>query len=110
MSERMTVWGVGPSFTLFSVLYLALALAVHYLSHPLFVMRGIPYALLIVAGTLLLAIGVPIWAMASKEVDTAMQKASIRKLAWLEKVSLLCTAHTGCTTDDALAMKDWRAR
>jgi hypothetical protein len=41
-------------------------------------------------------------------MDTATQKASIRKLARLGNVSLLCTAHTGCTTDYALAMKDWQ--
>ena len=73
MSERMTLWGVGPKFTLFSVLYLALMLTIHYISYPLFVMRGIPYALLIVAGILLLAVGVPIWVAASKEVDRAYE-------------------------------------
>jgi hydroxyacylglutathione hydrolase len=73
MSERMTVWGVGPKFTLFSVLYLVLMLTIHYISYPLFVMRGIPYALLIVAGILLLAVGVPIWVGASTEVDRAYE-------------------------------------
>ena len=41
-------------------------------------------------------------------MDTATQKTSIRKLAQLQNVSLLCTAHTGCITDYALAMVDWR--
>jgi hydroxyacylglutathione hydrolase len=73
MSKEMTVWGVGGKFTLFSVLYLALALAAHYVWYPLFVMRGIPYALLIAAGVILVAIGVPIWVTASREVDRAYE-------------------------------------
>jgi hydroxyacylglutathione hydrolase len=73
MSKEMTVWGTGPRFTLFSVLYLALALAAHYIWYPLFVMRGIPYALLIAAGLILIAIGVPIWVAAAKEVDRAYE-------------------------------------
>jgi glyoxylase-like metal-dependent hydrolase (beta-lactamase superfamily II) len=43
-------------------------------------------------------------------VDTATQKASIGKLAQLEGVSLLCTAHTGCTTEYARAMRQWRVQ
>jgi len=39
--------------------------------------------------------------------DTATQRESIRKLAGLRDVTLLCTAHTGCTEDYARAMKDW---
>jgi hydroxyacylglutathione hydrolase len=74
MSRQMTVWGVGPRFTLLSVLYLALALAAHYVWYPLFVMRGIPYALLIPAGVILITIGVPIWVTAAKEVDRAYEE------------------------------------
>ena len=73
MSKEMTVWGVGPRFTLFSVLYLALALVAHYVLYPLFVMRGISYALLIPAGVILITIGVPIWVTGSKEVDRAYE-------------------------------------
>ena len=40
--------------------------------------------------------------------DTATQRESIRKLAGLRGVALLCTAHTGCTEDYARAIKDWR--
>ena len=44
-------------------------------------------------------------------MDTAAQRDSIRKLARLEEVALLCTAHTGCTREYARAMKHltlWR--
>jgi glyoxylase-like metal-dependent hydrolase (beta-lactamase superfamily II) len=41
-------------------------------------------------------------------MDTARAKASIRVLARLENVALLCTAHTGCTAQVAEAMSAWR--
>jgi hydroxyacylglutathione hydrolase len=41
-------------------------------------------------------------------MDTAVQRDSIRKLARLENVALLCTAHTGCTKNYARATKYWR--
>jgi protein-S-isoprenylcysteine O-methyltransferase Ste14 len=40
-------------------------------------------------------------------MDTAIQRESIRKLARPENVVLLCTAHTGCTADYADAMRYW---
>jgi hydroxyacylglutathione hydrolase len=42
-------------------------------------------------------------------MDTPAQRASIRKLARLENVTLLCTAHTGCTTGYDRAMRQWRS-
>ncbi len=41
-------------------------------------------------------------------MDTASQEQSIYKLAGLQNVALLCTAHTGCTTDYERAMIHWR--
>jgi glyoxylase-like metal-dependent hydrolase (beta-lactamase superfamily II) len=43
-------------------------------------------------------------------VDTAVQRESIKRLAGLQNVTLLCTAHTGCTTDYARAMRYWREK
>jgi hydroxyacylglutathione hydrolase len=40
--------------------------------------------------------------------DTATQRKAIRKLASLQDIDLLCTAHTGCTRDYARAMQYWR--
>jgi glyoxylase-like metal-dependent hydrolase (beta-lactamase superfamily II) len=42
--------------------------------------------------------------------DTATQRESIRKLAALQGIDLLCTAHTGCTRDYARAMQSWREK
>ncbi|MBU0491997.1 MAG: MBL fold metallo-hydrolase [Chloroflexi bacterium] len=41
-------------------------------------------------------------------MDTAAQKASIHKLARLQGVTLLCTAHTGCTANWDHALERWR--
>ena len=74
MKKEMTLWGVGPRFTIFSTLYVMLALAVHYLWYPAFVMEGIPYAVLVAIGLLLVAIGVPIWVAGGKAVDRAFEE------------------------------------
>jgi hypothetical protein len=41
-------------------------------------------------------------------MDTTVQRDSIRKLARLQNIALLCTAHTGCTRSYARATKYWR--
>jgi hydroxyacylglutathione hydrolase len=41
-------------------------------------------------------------------MDAEAQRKSIRKLAALQGVGLLCTAHTGCTTRVEEAMQRWR--
>ena len=74
MKKEMTIWGVGPRFTFLSVLYLILALVVHYVWYPLFVIQSIPYAIFVVVGLLLMAIGIPIWVTASKAVDRAFEE------------------------------------
>lgn len=73
MGKRMTIWGVGPKFTVFSVLSLVLAFVVHYVWYPFFVIPGVPYVVLGAIGLILIAIGVPIWVAASKEVDQAFE-------------------------------------
>jgi protein-S-isoprenylcysteine O-methyltransferase Ste14 len=77
MGKQMTVWGVGPKFTVFSVLCLVLALAVHIIWYPLFVIQGISPVVLIIVGLVLIAIGVPMWVTASKEVDRAFEAGEL---------------------------------
>lgn len=73
----MTIWGVGLKFALFSVLCFVLALVVHVTWYPLFVIRGIPPAVLIAVGLILIATGVPLWVAASKEVDRAFEAGEL---------------------------------
>ena len=67
----MTVWGIGLRFTLFSSLYFVLVLIVHYVWYPTFLIQRVPYAVLVVAGLILITIGVPIWIAAARSVDRA---------------------------------------
>jgi hydroxyacylglutathione hydrolase len=69
----MTIWGVGRRFTILSILYFVLALIAHYVWYPAFVIRGIPYVVLVIVGLALVAIGVPIWVTASTAVDRAFE-------------------------------------
>jgi len=73
----MTIWGVGLKFTLISVLCFGLALVAHIIWYPLFIIPGIPYAVLMVIGLIMISIGVPIWITASKEVDRAFEAGGL---------------------------------
>jgi hydroxyacylglutathione hydrolase len=74
VKREVTVWGVGHKFTVLSVLYLILALVAHYVWYPLFVIQVVPYAVLVVIGLILMAIGIPIWVAASKAVGRAFEE------------------------------------
>jgi hydroxyacylglutathione hydrolase len=77
MGKQMTIWGVGLKFALFSVLCFVLALVVHVIWYPLFVIQGIPPVILIAVGLILISIGVPLWVAASKEVDRAFEAGEL---------------------------------
>jgi hydroxyacylglutathione hydrolase len=74
VKREVTIWGIGRKFTVLSVLYLILALVAHYIWYPLFVIQVVPYAVLVVIGLILMAIGIPIWVAASKAVDGAFEE------------------------------------
>ena len=73
MKKEMTTWGVGLKFTIFSVLYFVLALVIHYAWYPRFVIQGIPYAILVAIGLILMAVGIPIWVTARNTVHRAFE-------------------------------------
>jgi magnesium-transporting ATPase (P-type) len=77
MGKGVTIWGVGLKFTLLSVLCFVLALVVHTVWYPLFVIQGIPYVILVVISLILISIGVPIWIAASNEVDRAFEAGEL---------------------------------
>jgi hydroxyacylglutathione hydrolase len=77
VQKEMTVWGIGPRFTLLSTSYFVPALVAHYVWYPTFVIQGIPYAVLVAVGTSLIVIGIPMWAAASKTVDRAFEEGGL---------------------------------
>ena len=55
----MTVWGIGPRFTVLSVGYGAVCLAVSFLFPDIFLIDFIPAWVLVLSGVLLIAAGIP---------------------------------------------------
>ena len=63
---------------------------------------------LFVGDALNLKVGKGVMDRAFLQMNRSLQEASIRKLAKLERISLLCTAHSGFTNDFEKAMNAWR--
>jgi protein-S-isoprenylcysteine O-methyltransferase Ste14 len=57
----MTKWGVGPKFTLYSVLYCLPALGAAFYFDPLLKITWVPYPILAWIGILLIATGIPFY-------------------------------------------------
>lgn len=68
MDPQMTIWGIGPKFALFSILYFLCAFCVHFVFYPVFVIESVPYIVLAVFGVILLGIGIPIWIVSAKTI------------------------------------------
>ena len=68
MAEKMTIWGIGPTFALLSVLYFILVYGIHFLTYPLFAIEIVPHVLLVAAGIVLLTSGIPVWIMAARQI------------------------------------------
>jgi hydroxyacylglutathione hydrolase len=69
--EDMAIWGIGPRLILFTSLYAVLVLIVQVVGYPRWIIQGPPLAVFAVPGTVLIALGVPIWIGASRSVDKA---------------------------------------
>jgi protein-S-isoprenylcysteine O-methyltransferase Ste14 len=61
MTEQMTEWGVGPKFTIYSVIYGALMFALTVYFEPLFQITLVPYKILVWIGIVLIALGIPFY-------------------------------------------------
>jgi protein-S-isoprenylcysteine O-methyltransferase Ste14 len=67
----MTVWGIGPRFTVLSVGYGAVCLAVSFLFPGIFLIDFIPVWVLVLLGVLLIAAGVPFFVVSARTVHRA---------------------------------------
>jgi protein-S-isoprenylcysteine O-methyltransferase Ste14 len=59
MTDKMTPWGVGPRFSVLSVIYAVFILELSRFYDPLFKMRVIPHRILAAAGIALILVGIP---------------------------------------------------
>ena len=71
MEAKMSKWGVGPIFVLFSIVYLAIMLAISYYYNPLFQIKFIPYGFMMALGIVLIVIGIPFYVLSVKAIVRA---------------------------------------
>ena len=71
MKEKMSRWGVGPTFTFLSVSYGIIMLAISHYFQPAFQIPFVPYWLLQISGIALILIGVPFFIISVKTVMKA---------------------------------------
>ena len=71
MKEKMSRWGVGPSFAFLSIVYGIIMIAITHYFYPLFKIPFLSPQLLLVLGTLLLLIGIPFFLVSIKTVMKA---------------------------------------
>jgi len=71
MKEKMSQWGVGPTFASLSIVYGIMILAIGRYFQPAFQIGLIPHWLLFVLGIVLIIIGVPFYIISIKSVRRA---------------------------------------
>ncbi len=73
----MSRWGVGPVFAAASMGYGAVMLALSGYFYPLLQIHCLPYRFLVMAGAVLIVIGIPFWLMAAATVMRAYNADSL---------------------------------
>ncbi|MFZ0927121.1 MAG: isoprenylcysteine carboxylmethyltransferase family protein [Syntrophobacteraceae bacterium] len=68
MAERMTFWGVGPRLALLSFGYSIVPFFLTLYYPEYFVISSIPASVFNFAGIILLAVGIPFWALSARTI------------------------------------------
>jgi protein-S-isoprenylcysteine O-methyltransferase Ste14 len=61
MTNKMTFWGVGPKYGLFSAVYCILMVALSKYFDPFFTIHFVPHDVLVTIATILILIGIPFY-------------------------------------------------
>jgi protein-S-isoprenylcysteine O-methyltransferase Ste14 len=69
MANKMTIWGVGPKFTLFSFTSFTIILTINYLVKDFFAINLIPETVLLSISFVLLIIGVPFFIISATTIS-----------------------------------------
>ena len=77
MEARLSRWGVGPRIAFGAVVYAIPAALATYLWPDVCLLHSIPYAVFIVVGLVLLAVGVPLWLAGVVTAMTAYNRDSL---------------------------------
>ena len=73
MDERMTIWGIGPKLAVLSLAYSIIPIVLTSLFPRFFVVSLVPPYAFRVVGTILLAIGIPFWAVSAITLKRGFQ-------------------------------------
>lgn len=77
MSEKMTVWGIGPIFAIISILYFLAVVFINFRYPQYFVIKNMPYSVFIIIGIILLLIGIPLWIVSAKSILTGFKEGRL---------------------------------
>jgi protein-S-isoprenylcysteine O-methyltransferase Ste14 len=77
MQQKMTHFGVGPKIMLPAFVYAILAGIATYYFPKIFLLRSIPYYILISAGIILLIIGIPMLLIAARAMFRAFDRGEL---------------------------------
>ena len=77
MANRLSRWGIGPKIAAGAGAYAVLAAAATYVWPDACLLRSLPYAALLVAGAILLILGIPLWLVGAVAAMRAYNKDSL---------------------------------
>lgn len=73
MTKKMTFWGIGPKYTILSLLYCSLTVGLSMYFNPFFKIPYIPDHILAMIGTFLILIGIPFYIISIVTIKRAFQ-------------------------------------
>ena len=77
MTNKMTFWGVGPKYTLFSAVYCILVIALSIYLYPFFKIPFVPYGILAMVGSVLILLGIPFYIISLITIKRAFKAGSL---------------------------------
>ncbi len=77
MKTKMSFWGVGPKYGLFSVLYCSFVVALSQYIDPFFEISFVPYYILKIAGITLIMTGIPFYIISLVTIKRAYTADSL---------------------------------
>ncbi len=77
MANKMTFWGAGPKYTLFSAVYCILMVALSFCFDPFFKIHFVPDDLLTSVGIVLVLLGIPFYIISLVTIKRAFKGGSL---------------------------------
>jgi len=75
--NKMNAWGIGPKLAFLSLLYLVLASFFHFSRPDIFTLTQIPFTISTIVGTLLIVVGLTMWACGARIIDKAFTEGRL---------------------------------